>query len=189
MAVVFNWSGFSVKMASIPTHGRFTALGRYIALNSAAVVVAGFLAGQLAGLAVEFRPLIEGPEPTQPSRVEKFKMAEAAARAPRFPVPRTVVAFEQSELPVQVLAVRIDDAEDVKVKPMRLKTKPVRYAKAARTKKAPVHYEAQLLPILVTSDIPVTGPAPGRRLLGKAAAESARDITNRTLGVLVAMKD
>ena len=176
-------------MASVPTHDRITALGRYIALNSAVVVVAGFLAGQLAGLAAEFRPFIEGPVPAQPSRVEKFKMAEAAARDPRLPVPRTVVAFEQPELPVQVLAVRIDDAENVKVKPMRLKTKPLRYAKAARMKKAAARYQAELLPILVTNDVPVTGPAPGRHLRGKAAAESARDITNRTLGVLVAMKD
>ncbi|MCU0954749.1 MAG: hypothetical protein MUC37_09110 [Hyphomicrobium sp.] len=176
-------------MASIPTHDRITAFGRYIALNSAVVMVAGFLAGQLAGLAAELRPFIEGPEPAQPSRVEKFKMAEAAARDPRHPVPRTVVAFEQPELPVQVLAVRIDDAEDVKVKPMRLKAKPQRYAKVARTKKAAVRNQAELLPILVINDVPVTGPPPGRHLRGKVAAESARDITNRTLGVLVAMKD
>jgi hypothetical protein len=72
---------------------------------------------------------------------------------------------------------------------MRLKAKPQRYAKVARTKKAAVRNQAELLPILVINDVPVTGPPPGRHLRGKVAAESARDITNRTLGVLVAMKD
>jgi hypothetical protein len=153
------------------------------------MTLALFLAGQIAGMAAGVRPLIMGTASQQLSRVEKFKMAEAAAaRASLVPVPSTIVAFERPELPVQVLAVRIDEAEDVKVKPMRLKTKPLRLSKAARTKKVAGRYEVALLLILVANDAPITGSS-GRRLRGKVAAESPRDITNRSLGVLVAMRN
>lgn len=177
-------------MAAVPTYDRFYALGRYVALNAAALMLALFLAGEIAGTAAGVRPLIVGTGSQQLSRVEKFKMAEAAAaRASLLPVPRTIVAFERPELPVQVLAVRIDEAEDVKVKPLRLKTKTLRLSKAARAKKPAGRYEAVLLPILVANDVPITGSAAGRRLRGKVAAESPRDITNRSLGVLVAMRN
>lgn len=177
-------------MAVVPTHDRFYALGRYVTFNAANLALALLLAGEIAGIAAGARPAMLGAGSQQLSRMEKFKMAEAAAaRASLLPPPRSIVAFEQPELPVQVLAVRIDDAEDVKVKPMRIETKPLRLSKATRTKRAAARYEAELLPILVANDAPVTGSPTGRRLRGKAAAESPRDITNRTLGVLVAMRN
>ena len=57
-----------------------------------------------------------------PSRVEAFKQFEAAAaQAPNVPVPRVVVAHAVPDIPVQVLAVRMDQAESLKATPIKLK--------------------------------------------------------------------
>jgi hypothetical protein len=175
-------------MALLLSNGRFRKLGLYLAFNGAVVACAGVLVGKLASVAVELQPMLEAARPGELSRVEKFIMAEiAAAQAPQIPVPRTVVAYEQPAIPVQVLAVRIDDAEDVTVKPMRLKKGTPRLAKSARMKRPARRYEAELLPIMVETS--GTGPVPGRRSRSGRTAETTRDITNRTLGVLVAMKN
>lgn len=175
-------------MAPVLSNGRFRTLGLYLAFNGAVLACTGLFAGKLANLATELQPMLERAKPIELSRVDKFRMAEiAAALAPQIPVHRTVVAFEQPEMPVQVLAVRIDEAEDVKVKPMRPKKGALRIAKSARTKKAVRRYEAELLPIVVETS--ATGLVPGRRSRAGRTAETTRDITNRTLGVLVAMKN
>jgi hypothetical protein len=176
------------KMAPVLSNGRFRALGFYLAFNGAVLACAGFLVPKLASVAAELQPVLEGAKSSELSRVDKFTMAEiAAAQAPQVPVPRTVVAYEQPEIPVQVLAVRIDDAEGVSVKPMRLKKATARLAKSGRVKKTARRYEAELLPIVVETS--ATGLVPGRRSRAGRMAETTRDITNRTLGVLVAMKN
>jgi hypothetical protein len=175
-------------MAPVLSNGRFRTLGFYLAFNGAVLACAGFLVGKLADVAVELQPMLERAKPGELSRVDKFRLAEiAAAQAPQVPVPRTIVAYEQPEIPVQVLAVRIDEAEDVTVKPMRLKKGTARLAKSARAKKTARRYEAELPPIVVETS--ATGLVPGRRSRAGRVAETTRDITNRTLGVLVAMKN
>jgi hypothetical protein len=151
---------------------RPSSIARYVSVNLALVLTAGFLFQGLARQLIELDPGAASLAAHRPSRVETFKRAEvAAAMAPHEPVPRIIVARDIPEMPVQVLAVRLDDAEGVKVKPVRVKSKALRLARtAARSKKT-----------LPGSKLPPDVIAIEARNVG----ESSRDITNRSLGVLV----
>ena len=173
---------------------RFFALALYAAFNGALMLFAGFSAQKIVQMVSSIRaPSTETAE-APPSRVEKFKLAEAAAAlAPQVPVPRTIVAFSVPDMPVQVLAARIDRAENVKVKPVKLKRRTL-----ARIAKANDRRRRAAVSTVVAGKIPTAvalfasadaGNAPQKQTKKRAVvAESSRDITNRSLGVLVVMK-
>jgi hypothetical protein len=172
-------------------HERFGAAARYFAFNGFLALFALSAVKELIRVSVAL-----APDPhiavDDPSRVEAFKQFEAAAaQAPQVPVPRVVVAHSVPDMPVQVLAVRLDQAESLRVTPLKLKRKPtVRSAKSSTRKKAPVIAGGALPPFVVDMVFNEAGVAPTKRLKKKGAvvAESSRDITNRSLGVLVALK-
>lgn len=149
-----------------------SSIARYISVNVALVLAAGFLFQSLARQLIELGPVAGSLAVHKPSRLETFKRAQvAAAMAPHEPVSRIIVARDIPEMPVQVLAVQLDDAEGVKVRPVRMKTKALRLARTtARSKKT-----------LAASKLPPDAIAIEARIVG----ESSRDITNRSLGVLV----
>lgn len=164
---------------------------RYFAFNGALVICTTLVLQQITHIAVALAPDLRIAV-NDLSRVEQFKQAEmAAAQAPNVPVPRVIVAQSVPDMPVQVLAVRLDQAESLKVTPLKLKRKPsVRTAKSAR-KKSPALAGGKLPPIVVDLASSEAGVLLPKKSKKKAAvvAESSRDITNRSLGVLVALKN
>lgn len=169
---------------------RTAPITRYVAYNGALAVCAWVLVQDVGRMSLALAPSLAVATGIEPSRVEKFKQAEiAAAQAPKYPVPRLVVARSMPEVPVQVLAVKLDQAESIKVKPLRLKKKsPVRMAKLRHKK--PSQTGGKLPPIIVELALGESGLMPEKKFKKKLVlAESSRDITNRSLGVLVASTD
>lgn len=149
------------------------SVARYLSVNLALVLTAGVLIQGLTRQLIALAPDAGSVAADQPTRVEKFKRAEAAAAmAPQEPVPRIIVARDIPEMPVQVLALRIDEAEGVKVKAVRVKLKTLRLARTAAGSKKTL--AALKLPLYAVA------------IEARSAGESSRDITNRSLGVLVA---
>jgi hypothetical protein len=63
----------------------------------------------------------EEGSPAAPSRVERFILGQIAARkAPQVPVPRSVTALNAPDIPVALLASRLDRAESVPQEVLRL---------------------------------------------------------------------
>jgi hypothetical protein len=126
---------------------------------------------------------------TAPSRVEKFKLSERAAlTAPRVPVPRIIAVHDVPPMPVQVLAVRLDDAESIAAAPLsRKQKKAARLAKAETRAKVRPGRPGALPPLVVMSEVSAVPIQKSKSRAGKlyALAESPRDITNRSLGVMV----
>ncbi len=172
---------------------RYLALALYAAFNGAMVLCVMGMAHEIAAIAGSIKAVNVMAVSAEPSRVEKFKQGEvAAALAPQVPVARQVVALRVSDLPVQVMAVQLDQAETVEVRPLMAKRKTaVRFAKAgARPRKTTRGVFGDLPPIIVETALVETGSLPlGRFKKRVVVAESSRDITNRSLGVLVAMKN
>ncbi len=175
-------------------HLRHLALARYAVFNGALVLCAISVAGKIADMAVTLKAETTVLAASSgSSRVEQFKRNEvAAALAPQVPVPRQVMAMSVPDMPVQVLAVRLDRAESVKVKPIKVKRKTaIRMAKAtAKPRKPAMKLFGDLPPFVVETAVLEAGAVPEKRVKKRAVlAESSRDITNRSLGVLVAMKN
>lgn len=174
-------------------HLRHLALARYAVFNGVLVACAISAAGQIADMAATLKAENTAVARAAPSRVEQFKRDEAAAAlAPQVPVPRQVVAMSVPDMPVQVLAVRLDRAETVQVKPIKAqRKKSVRLAKAtAKPRKPSLKLFGDLPPFVVETALIETGALPEKRVKKRAViAESSRDITNRSLGVLKAMKN
>jgi hypothetical protein len=149
------------------------SFARYLSVNLALVLTAGVLVQGLTRQLIALAPSGGSVAVDERTRIEQFKRAEvAAAMAPHKPVPRIIIVRDIPEMPVQVLAVRMDEAEGVKVKPVRVKLKTLRLARAAaRSKKT-----------LAALKLPPYAIA----IEARSAGESSRDITNRSLGVLVA---
>ncbi|OYW57224.1 MAG: hypothetical protein B7Y80_12605 [Hyphomicrobium sp. 32-62-53] len=172
---------------------RHLALARYAVFNSVLLVGAVVLAGQIADLVFSIQADSTIVAQAEPSRVEKFKRDEAAAAlAPQVPVRRKVVALSVPDMPVQVLAIQLDQAETIKVRPIKVKRKTaVRVAKSTpRPRKVAPGIFGDLPPIVVETALVETGSLPPKRVKKRAViAESSRDITNRSLGVLVALKN
>jgi hypothetical protein len=172
-------------------HQRFRAAARYFAFNGFLALCAVSAVKEITRVSVTLAPDLHVAV-DDPSRVEAFKQFEvAAAQAPNVPVPRVVVAHAVPDIPVQVLAVRMDQAESLKATPIRLKRKPaVRTAKLSTRKKSPVIAGGALPPMVVdfASNEAGVGSTKRQKTKGAVVAESSRDITNRSLGVLVALK-
>jgi hypothetical protein len=172
-------------------HQRFGAAARYFAFNGFLALCALSAVKEIMRVSVTLAPDLHVTV-DDPSRVEAFKQFEAAAaQAPNVPVPRVVVAHAVPDIPVQVLAVRMDQAESLKATPIKLKRKPaVRTAKLSTRKKSPAIAGGALPPLVVDLASNEAGVVPTKRQKKKGAvvAESSRDITNRSLGVLVALK-
>jgi hypothetical protein len=171
---------------------RHLALVRYAVFNSVLFVGAAAIAGQIADLALSIKMDQTVVARAEPSRVEKFKRDEvAAALAPQVPVLRQVVALSVPDMPVQVLALRLDQAETIKVRPIKVKRKTaVRVAKATPRPRKPPGIFGDLPAVVVETALVETGSLPPKRVKKRAViAESSRDITNRSLGVLVALKN
>jgi hypothetical protein len=172
-------------------HERFGAAARYFAFNGFLALCAVSAVKEITRVSVTLAPDLHVAV-DDPSRVEAFKQFEvAAAQAPNVPVPRVVVAHAVPDIPVQVLAVRMDQAESLKATPIRLKRKPaVRTAKLSTRKKSPVIAGGALPPMVVdfASNEAGVGSTKRHKTKGDVVAESSRDITNRSLGVLVALK-
>lgn len=172
-------------------HQRFGAAARYLAFNGFLALCAMSAVKEIMRVSVTLAPDLHVAV-DDPSRVESFKQFEvAAAQAPKVPVPRVVIAHSVPDIPVQVLAVRMDQAESLKATPLKLKRKPsVRTAKLSVRKKSPVGAGGVLPPMIVDLASNEAGLVPTKRLKKKGAVvvESSRDITNRSLGVLVALK-
>jgi hypothetical protein len=171
---------------------RRSAVGRYVLFNGALVGCAALLIHSIADLAAEMKRRETPPLNAELSRVEKFELASAVdAQARRHAVVRTIVARKIPDVPVQVLAVQIDRAEGVKLKPLKTARKSARLAQASKRKrKTPAHKPGDLPDsVLATAyfetgyEIPIR---PGKR---RVVAETSRDIINRSLGVLVALKN
>ncbi len=145
-------------------------LGGYALLTGGLIGLVVALGQGVASDAIALLPEIAAVGSSGPSRVDDFKRGEAAARdAPGVPVPRVLTAYGVPDLPVQALAVGLDEAESIAAKPMPHKRKKgPRVAKADARKKSRVGSAGQIPKTLVQ-------------------AESTRDITNRNLGVLVAL--
>jgi hypothetical protein len=172
---------------------RHLALARYAVFNSVLLAGAAAIAGQIVDLALSIKMDETVVARAEPSRVEKFKRDEvAAALAPQVPVLRQVVALSVPDMPVQVLALRLDQAETIKVRPIKVKRKTAaRVAKATpRPRKVAPGIFGDLPPVVVETALVETGSLPQKRVKKRAViAESSRDITNRSLGVLVALKN
>jgi hypothetical protein len=175
----------------LSVHQRFGSAARYLAFNGFLALCALTAAKEIMRISVTFAPDLHASV-EDPSRVEAFKHFEVvAAQAPKVPVPRVVIADEVPDIPVQVLAVRMDQAESLKATPLKLKRKPaVRTAKLSMRKKSPVIVGGALPPLVVdlASTEAGVGPTKRQKKKGAVVAESSRDITNRSLGVLVALK-
>lgn len=175
-------------------HSRHSALARYAGFNGALVLCAMGMAGHIADMAATIKAeTMVVAASAGPSRVEQFKRNEAAAAlAPQVPVARKVVALSVPDMPVQVLAVRLDRAETVKVRPIKAKRKiagRMTKAKTVAKLRTPAPKLFDLPAIVVATALAETGAQPEKRARKRAViAESSRDITNRSLGVLVAMK-
>lgn len=172
---------------------RHFALARYTVFNGVLMLCAVGMVKKIADIAGSIKAEHAVVARAEPSRVDKFKRDEAAAAsAPQVPKLRRVVALSVPDMPVQVLAVRIDQAENVKVKPVKVKRKSaVRVAKATvrRRKPAPSNF-GELPAIVVETALVETGSLPEKRAKKRAVvAESSRDITNRSLGVLFVLKN
>jgi hypothetical protein len=172
-------------------HQRFGAAARYFAFNGFLAFCAMSAVKEIMRVSVTLAPDLHVTV-DDPSRVEAFKQLEvAAARAPNVPVPRVVVAHAVPDIPVQVLAVRMDQAESLKATPLKFKRKPaVRTSKLSTRKKSPAVAGGALPPLVVDLASNEAGLVPAKRQKkkGSVVAESSRDITNRSLGVLVALK-
>lgn len=171
---------------------RHLALVRYAVFNGVLFVGAAAIAGQIADLALSIKMEQTVVARAEPSRVEKFKRDEvAAALAPQVPVLRQVVALSVPDMPVQVLALRLDQAETIKVRPIKVKRKTaVRVAKATPRPRKPPGIFGDLPAVVVETALVETGSLPPKLVKKRAViAESSRDITNRSLGVLVALKN
>jgi hypothetical protein len=169
---------------------------QFLIVASAYILLNGSLAACALGLAGEVLRQSAGLVSTQsvaadtvPSRLEKFKLSERLAMtAPRVPVPRIIVAQDVPLMPVQALAIRLDKAESIAAEPASRKNKKAsRLAKAETRTKPRMGRNGDLPPIVVMSEVsavPVQKPKqrPGQLY---ALAESTRDITNRSLGVMV----
>ena len=171
----------------------FSALLLYAGLNGALALGVAASAQKITQMGAMIKADQAESAAAVPSRVEKFKLAEsAAARAPQQPVPRVIVARDVPDMPVQLLAVRIDHAENVKVKPLKTKRKSmVRAAKTQARQRKPVDVAlGKLPPFIVQFALTETGNATVKRTKkAPVVAESSRDITNRSLGVLMVMKN
>jgi hypothetical protein len=169
---------------------RLGASARYLAFNGLLVLCAVSAVKEVMRVSVTLAPPLHKPV-SDPSRVDTFKRFEAAAQAPKIPFRRIIVAHTVSDIPVQVLAVRLDQAESLKVTPLKLKRKAsVRLAKPSMRKKSPAIAGGALPPLIVDLASNEAGVLSTRGLKRKGAivTESSRDITNRSLGVLVALK-
>lgn len=167
---------------------------RYFAFNGAVAFCAVFLLHTVAERAMALAPSFLNPvEEAEPSRVEKFKDAEAAsAQAPQVPVPHRVIARSLPEYPVQVLAVRLDDAESLKIQPLRLQKtmRPGSAQPMVRNRKVASQNGGKLPAGVIEFGYRAVGATTGRKQRKRLVlAESSRDITNRNLGVLVALKN
>lgn len=172
---------------------RHFAFARYAVFNGVLMLCAMGMVKKIADIAGSIKAEHAVVAGAEPSRVETFKRdVAAAALAPQVPIPRRVVALSVPDMPVQVLAVRIDQAENVKVKPVKAKRRlAVRVAKATVRKRMPGPSIFGDLPTaVVETALAETGPVPQKRANKRAVvAESSRDITNRSLGVLVVLKN
>jgi hypothetical protein len=170
---------------------RFGGAARYFAFNGFLALCTVSAVKEIMRVSVTLAPDLH-VSVDDPSRVDAFKQFEAAAaQAPKVPVPRVIVAHLVPDIPVQMLAVRLDQAESLKANPLKLKRKPaVRTAKLSTRKKSLAIAGGALPPLVVDLASNEAGVVSTKRLRKKGAvvAESSRDITNRSLGVLVALK-
>lgn len=173
------------------TH-RWSALGRYVTFNVVAMLAASALVQDVARMAASLGPMsAPAAAAAAPSRVEAFKLGEiAASTAPQVPVPRSVVARRSPEMSVRTLAVQLDEAEGVKVKPVKANRKIVRTAKAGRSRKVVAQRPGKLPDsVIFAAAFEAVGSVPVRSKRVPPVAESSRDITNRSLGVIMALKN
>jgi hypothetical protein len=172
------------------TH-RWSALGRYVTFNVIAMLTASALMQDVARMAASLSPMTAPGAVAGPSRVEAFKFGEiAAATAPQVPVPRLIVARRSPEMSIRTLAVQLDEAEGVKVKPVKANRKIVRTAKAGRNRKVIAHRPGKLPDSVIFAaafEAVVSVPVRSKRM--PPIAESSRDVTNRSLGVIMALKN
>jgi hypothetical protein len=169
-----------------------SGFGRYVLFNGALVGCTALLIHSIADLAAEMKRRETPTVSAELSRVEKFELAAAVdAQARRIAVVRTIVARNIPDVPVQVLAVQIDRAEGVKIKPLKATRSAARLAQVSKRKrKSPSHWPGDLPDSVLTTAYFETGyetpSRPGKR---RVVAESSRDIINRSLGVLVALRN
>jgi hypothetical protein len=165
-----------------------TMVGAYVLLNGALAACALGLAGEVARQSAGLVPAVILTADAGPSRVEKFKSSERAAlSAPQVPVPRIIVAREVPAMPVQALAIRLDTAEGVSAQPVPRKLKKlVRVAKAGMRTKPRIQPNGDLPDLVVLSEVAAVPVQKPKQRAGRlyALAESTRDITNRSLGVI-----
>lgn len=166
------------------------AVARYFALNAVLLVVATGLVTALARWTIE----LNSAQPVSTaslSRVEAFKQAETDALARRPEATRKVVAYTASQIPAPVLAMRLDEAEAAKSRRVLAKRlTPARVAINVESASAQQVRPRPRLPrgvmalgALKALQLPMTAE---RKFV---VAESTRDITNRSLGVLVAREN
>jgi hypothetical protein len=98
------------------------------------------------------------------------------------------VAREVPAMPVQTLAIRLDTAEGVSAQPVPRKLKkPARFAKSGARTKPRIEPNGDLPDLVVMSEVAAMPVQKLKKRAGRlyALAESTRDITNRSLGVMV----
>lgn len=180
---------------------RLGALLGYVAFTASLAWGAVSLGSDALTQGVAMMPELAAAEPIEPSRVEQFLRDEiAASEAPQVPVPRVITATVEPAMPVPVLAAQLDAAESLPVaysaKLRRLYAKAL--ARAARVEenkksakiakrrrpKPGALPETVLSQDLIGLNLPVTSKAAQRKAGKPRVAESARDITYRSLGAV-----
>ncbi len=180
---------------------RLGVLLGYLAFTATLVWGAVSLGSDALTQGVTLMPELVAAEPVEPSRVEQFLLDKiAASEAPQVPVPRVITASVAPAMPVPVLAAQLDAAESLPVaysaKLRRLYDKARARAAQNNTKQKTVKVAKQrrkqpgALPGNVIAQdsfglgLPVATKPAAIKSKRPRVAESARDITYRSLGAV-----
>jgi hypothetical protein len=185
-----NLKGVSVLICGVSARP-VLAVCRYLILNAATAMCAAGLAHEVARLSMK----LNSQQPVAAaavSRVEAFKQAEAEAQVRRPVAMRQVLAYNIPNMPAHLMAVQLDEAERPKVYRQLAKRRlAARAAAAVAIAASDTVKPNKRLPKAIMA---LGGPVPFSPSVSAEAprfimAESARDVTNRSLGVLVASKN
>lgn len=182
---------------------RLGVLLGYLAFSASLAWGAVSLGSDALTQGVALMPELAAAESTEPSRVEQFLLDKiAASEAPQVPVPRVISATVVPPLPVPVLAAQLDAAESLPVaysaKLRRIyrnhlarvravqnnaPQKKVKLAKQRR--KSPGALPGSVIALdSLGLNLPVVTKLSALKSKSSRVAESARDITYRSLGAV-----
>lgn len=101
-----------MRVMFVPAQSHLKALLSYMLFVGGLTLTAHALGESIAFQTLSLAPQTSTAERSEPSRVERFLLDKiAASQAPQIPVPRVVSVLTEPDIPVQLLAMRLDEAE------------------------------------------------------------------------------